>query len=190
MTIGYGVDLGQMNSTLLSYYLTAYGTISWPKGAINAPYSALLPYVGIKGPTDVAAVVAAHGGSPPTITAFAASAISNGALMATTGRASNDYTTATELAGLGSDANFFGLPSVVQTELTDITYVFGSIKTLNPALPTGVIAAVGDQDWQTLATLLINAPSSPWQGRLQKDGKALQAAINSGSIPAKGTPCS
>ncbi len=187
MTIGYGVDLGQMNGTDLYNYLTAFGTHGYYKGTI--PYGVLSPYLGVRGPANVAAVVAAHGGIPPTINNDAASAISVGALMAISGRAANDYMTATSLAGLGAGANFWGLPAVVQTELTDVSYVFGSIKTLNPALPTGVMSAVGNQDWQTLASLLLNAPSSKWQSRLKADGQALQNAINSKSIPAKGTPC-
>lgn len=188
LTLGYGVDLGQLSATQLAYYLTNYGNYSYGKGA--DPYALLAPYVGVRGPANVAAVAAAHGGSYPTISTNAASALTAGALTEATGRAANDYQTATDRAGLGDDAVFFGLPSAVQTVLADISFVFGSIYTLNANLPTGVLAAVGNQDWQTLATLLLNAPAGAYQSRLKSDGQALQNAINSGKVPAKGTPCS
>ncbi len=56
MTIGYGVDLGQMNMTQLVNYLTGYGTIAYPKGGLVSPVDALSPYLGVRGPAAVAAV--------------------------------------------------------------------------------------------------------------------------------------
>jgi hypothetical protein len=105
LTYGYGVDLGQLSTTQLAYYLTNYGNYSYPKG--GDPYNALAPYVGVRGPANVAAVAAANGGSYPTIGTDAASALTAGALTSATGRAANDYQTATDHAGLGDDAIFF-----------------------------------------------------------------------------------
>jgi hypothetical protein len=188
MTVGYGVDLGQLNSTQLSSYLTGLGTIYWPKGALGSQYNALLPYVGVRNGVAIAAIQLAHGG-PPKITGFAASSISTGALLFNIGRAANDYQSATASVGLGSDVSFQGLSAAVQTALTDITYVFGSIRSTNPDLPSGLYDAIGNQEWDQVATLLINAPQSVYEARLNADGAAIQQSVSEGKTPRIGQPC-
>jgi len=195
MTIGYGVDLGQMSETQLISYLTIQQTYYWPPGPCGGEnltyqqtYNALSPYIGVRNAGTIAAIEAQYGG-PPTIDATAASVISNGALAYQISRAAFDYNKATNQISGVSDADFSGLPAAVQTTLADITFVFGSIYTGNTGLPTGVLAAVGSQNWEQLANLLLGATSPAYGSRLKQDGQAIAAGIAAGTIPKQGTPC-
>ncbi len=190
MTIGYGVDLGQMTATQLLDFMAGDDYV-YPKGSsgiLTNAYNALLPYVGVRG-SKVATVLAQQGGTPPGAPTLIAQNLSNGAVVYQAGRAANDYYDATYNESGVDDAEFFGLSAAVQTALTDITYVFGSIYSANSALPSGLVNAVGTQNWSQVATLLSNAPNSVYSGRLKSDGQMIQKSITAGTTPGVGHAC-